>query len=412
MSQLFFWAKAGGVEMADSPKTEFLFEQHLKEALHELEDRGMHRKLRTLKLTAAHQTMLEGRPVTLFCSNDYLGLSRHPRLIKAFQDAAVYGTGSGAARLISGSTDFHDRLEKKIAQFKGCEKALLFSTGYLANLGVLSALAGEGDLILMDKLCHASLIDGARLSGAALRIFPHKQYGRCEEILSQSSGFRRRLLVTDSVFSMDGDIADLGELIRLKETYDAVLVVDDAHGTGVTGPKGRGSCEDPQTGKRPDVVVGTLSKALGCLGGFAAGSEAVIETLVNRARSFIFATSLPPAVCAAAYEAFCVVEEEPSLREKLHANIKILEEGLKNSGFDAILSGTPIFPVILGEERAALEGSKALLESGFLIPAIRYPTVAKGKARLRITVSAIHSEKEIRNLIDKIRLIKKQTLPI
>lgn len=398
--------------MTDSSKTDFQFENHLKEALQELEDRGMYRKVRTLQLTGTHQALLEGHPVTLFCSNDYLGLTRHPRLIKAFQDAAVHGTGSGAARLISGSTDFHDRLEKKIAQFKGCEKALLFSTGYLANLGVLSGLAGEGDLILMDKLCHASLIDGARLSGAALRIFPHKQYARCEEILSQSGEFRRRILVTDSVFSMDGDIADLGELIRLKEKYDAVLVVDDAHGTGVTGPEGRGSCEDPNTGKRPDVIVGTLSKALGCLGGFAAGSEAVIETLVNRARSFIFATSLPPSVCAAAYEAFCVVEEEPALRERLLYNIGILEEGLKNSGLDAILSGTPIFPVILGEERAALQGAKALLESGFLVPAIRYPTVAKGKARLRVTVSANHNEKEIRNLVEKIRLIKKQTFPI
>lgn len=394
------------------PSNESLLNQILGEELKALENTGLYRKLRPLEVLSAQRARFEGREITLFCGNDYLGLSHHPRLIRVFREAAVHGTGSGAARLISGTTLFHARLEEKIAAFKGVEKALVFSTGYLANLGVLTAFASEGDLIVMDKLCHASLIDGAKLSGAELRVFPHKNYARCEEILRQPGNFKRKLLVTDSVFSMDGDLADLDELGRLRDLYGAVLIVDDAHGTGVLGPRGRGHCEGVRTGARPDIVVGTLSKAIGCLGGFAAGSFEVIETLINRARSFIFATSLPPAVCAAAHEAFCVLEEEPALRDSLQRNVIIMAEGLKKAGLDAILSGTPIFPVILGKEKAALEASQALFKAGFLVPAIRYPTVAKGKARLRITVSAAHEEALIREFLDKLQFIKIQTLPI
>lgn len=386
--------------------------QILREGLKDLESSGLYRTLRTLEVLSPETARFEGRAITLFCGNDYLGLSHHPRLIRAFQEAAVHGTGSGAARLISGTTKFHSRLEEKIAAFKGCERALVFSTGYLANLGVLTALASEGDLIIMDKLCHASLIDGARLSGAELRVFPHKNYARCEEILQQAGNHRRKILVTDSVFSMDGDLADLDELGRLRDLYGAVLIADDAHGTGVLGPRGRGHCEGAQTGARPDIIIGTLSKAIGCLGGFAAGSSELVETLINRARSFIFATSLPPAVCAAAHEAFCVLEEEPALREKLQRNLLIMEQALKKADLDAILSGTPIFPVILGPEKTALEVSQELFKAGFFVPAIRYPTVAKGKARLRITVSAGHDEGRIQELVEKLQFIKIQTRPI
>lgn len=392
----------------DSARETFL-DSILGSELDVLEKDGLYRRLRTLEPLTSEKARLQGREITLFCGNDYLGLSHHPRVVKAFQAAAVHGTGSGAARLISGTSSYHTQLEEKIAQFKGCERALVFSTGYQANVGVLSALVSEGDLIVMDKLCHASLIDGARLSGASIRVFPHRNYARLEEILKQPRKDRRTLIVSDTVFSMDGDLADLDELGKLRDRYGALLAVDDAHGTGVLGPGGRGHCRGSVTGARPDILLGTLSKAVGCLGGFAAGSRVLIETLINRARTFIFATSLPPALCAAAAESFQVLEEEPSLRERLHRNIQIMGEGLKKAGLDAILSGTPIFPVILGEEKRALEFSARLLEAGYLVPAIRYPTVGRGKARLRVTVSAGHDEPAILDFLDKLKFIKNQT---
>ena len=366
----------------------------IKEALADLKDQKLYRKLKTLEPVSSVRARFEGRELILFCGNDYLGLTHHPKVIKTFQEAAVkYGAGAGAARLISGTTSIHTELENKIAEHKKKEKALIYSAGYLANLGVLSALAGEGDLILMDKLCHASLVDGARLSGAELRVFPHKNYERAEEILSQSKS-PRKLLVSDTVFSMDGDRGDVEALAALKAKYGALLILDDAHVTGVFPDEEGNHVAAANFLAKADVITGTLSKALGVIGGFAAGSSDMIEYLINFSRPFIFATAIPPAVCSAAFESLKIAQEG-SLRKKLWQNIRLFQALLKKNGFEVINEDTPIFPIVLGSEQAALEASDKLLKAGFLVPAIRYPTVPKGKARLRVTVSAAHEPADL-----------------
>lgn len=379
--------------------------QILEEELALLRAKHLYRSLRSLSEPQGKYATLEGKKVLLFCGNDYLGLANHPRVINAFQKAAeIYGVGAGSARLISGTTDLHTRLEKKIAGFKKKEKALLFTAGYLANLGVLSALANEKDLIVMDKLCHASLIDGARLSGAEIRVFPHKNYSRCAEILEKGKNYRRRILVSDTVFSMDGDLADLCELVRLKKKYECLLILDDAHGTGVLGPTGRGAAEEAGLEEEVDVIVGTLSKALGCVGGFAATSQVIWEYLINHARPFIFATALPPAVCAAACEALCLVSEEPELRANLWRNIKKMEQGLLETDLLQEKASSPILPILIGSEEDALGISELFTRQGFLVPAIRPPSVPKGRARLRVTIRADHAEEEIKRFLRALSL--------
>lgn len=374
--------------------------ESFQKELDDLASKNLFRKLRVLEDHEGTRATFEGRELLLFCSNDYLGLSRHPRVIKAAQKALEeYGVGAGAARLISGTSSAHQRLEEKLAQFKAKENVLVFATGFLANLGILTAFAGDQDIIIMDKLCHASLIDGARLSRAGLRIFPHKNYKKCEELLKINKNARRKILVTETVFSMDGDLANLEELVKLKEKYGAFLVVDDAHGTGVLGPNGRGATEEGRLASRIDIIMGTLSKALGGLGGFVAADKILIDYLVNLARPFIFATALPPVLCEAAREALCVMEEEPGLREKLWKNIRAVEKGLKNAGFDLTPVESAIIPVVLGDEKKAMAACEELLAEGIFIPAVRYPTVPKGKARLRVTVSAAHTAEDIEKLL-------------
>lgn len=374
----------------------------INEELKELKDQDLYRKLKTLEPVSSIRAKFEGRELVLFCGNDYLGLSHHPSVIKSFQTAAAdFGAGAGAARLISGTSSTHTELENKIAAHKKKEKALVYSAGYLANLGVLSALAGEGDLILMDKLCHASLIDGAKLSGAELRVFPHKNYERAEEILSASS-HPRKIIVSDTVFSMDGDRADVEALAGLKARYGALLILDDAHVTGVFPDEEGNPAGSESFTQKADVITGTLSKALGVIGGFAAGSSEMIEYLINFSRPFIFATAIPPAVCAAAIEAL-KISQEGILRKKLWQNIRLLQALLKKAGFEVINQDTPIFPIVLGAEQAALAASEKLLKAGFLVPAIRYPTVPKGKARLRVTVSAAHEPADLERLIQALK---------
>jgi len=368
-----------------------------QQKLQELKQKNLYRDLRLLENPEGTRASFKGREILLFCTNDYLGLSRHPRVVEAAQKALKqYGVGAGAARLISGTTEAHNTLEKKLARIKGKESALVFAAGFLANLGILTAFADEQDVIIMDKLCHASLVDGARLSKAELRVFPHKNYEKCEELLRQYPG-QRKILVTESVFSMDGDLADLKALIRLKKKYGALLVVDDAHGTGVLGAHGRGATEG--FSKEIDIIMGTLSKAIGGLGGFAAADKTLIDQLINFARPFIFATALPPVLCAAAQEALDVIEKESGLRKKLWDNIAKAHHGLTRLGFSMTNPESAILPVILGDEKKAVEASKKLLERGLFIPAVRFPTVPKGKARLRVTVSAAHSSQEIEKLI-------------
>ncbi len=365
-----------------------------------LKAKNLYRKLRVLEDHEGTKASFEGREILLFCGNDYLGLSRHPRVVRAAQKALkAYGAGAGAARLISGTTKAHIALEKRLAQIKGKESALVFAAGFLANLGILTAFAGEQDVIIMDKLCHASLIDGAKLSKATLRVFPHKNYKKCEELLRGSQGARRRILVTETVFSMDGDLADLKELVRLKEKYGALLVVDDAHGTGVLGEHGRGAAEAGNLSKKIDVIMGTLSKAVGGLGGFVTADRTLIDYLVNFARPFIFATALPPALCEAAREALSMIEKEPLLRKKLWNNIHQVHQGLLGLGFSIRQPESAILPVMMGDEGKAMETFEKLLLQGVFIPAVRYPTVPRGKARLRVTVSAAHTGRDIARLM-------------
>lgn len=366
-----------------------------EEALENLFRKNLYRKMKVLRSESAVKVFHENKELTLFCANDYLGLTHHPRVIEAFRKtAAETGAGSGAARLISGTSEYHAALEEKLAKYKNKPKALLYTAGYLANLGVLSSLAQEGDLIVMDKLCHASLIDGARLSGAEVRVFPHKNYERCEELLQNAEG-GKKFLVSDTVFSMDGDTADIGALIRLKKKHNALLILDEAHGLGVMGPGGRGVTEWLED--EIDVITGTLSKSFGAIGGFAATSEILRDYLVNTSRPFIFATALPPAVCAAASEALDLAQTR-EFRKKLWTNVKQLRESLKSLGVQLPEEESPILPLLIGPEKEALEISEALLNEGFLIPAVRTPAVAKGKARLRITLSAGHENSEIARL--------------
>ncbi len=379
-----------------------------EDALKDLEAGHLLRKTRVLESTGPVTARLDKKNVLLFCGNDYLGLSHHPRLIEAFTKAAkTKGVGSGAARLISGTSEFHTKLEEEIAKFKNKRKAVLYTAGYLANLGTLTALAGKKDLIVMDKLCHASLIDGAKLSGAEVRVFPHKNYSRAEELLGKETE-GRKILVSDAVFSMDGDLADIAQLIQLKKKSGALLILDDAHGTGVMGPSGRGAAEGFE--HEIDIITGTLSKAAGCLGGFAAASGPAADYLVNFSRPFIFATSMPPALCAAACQAIEIMEKETGLNQKLWENIETLRGLLKKAGFSLPAEKSPIIPVMIGAEDRALKTAEFLLKEGLLIPAIRTPTVAKGKARLRVTLSAAHAEKDLLKLTDALEKAVPETL--
>ena len=382
-----------------------LFSQELRS----LKEKNLYRRLRILEDPQGTHASFEGRELLLFCGNDYLGLSRHPRVIRAAQKALkIYGVGAGSARLISGTLKAHAALEKKLAQTKGKESALVFASGFLANLGILTAFAGEQDVIIMDKLCHASLVDGARLSKAELRVFPHKNYKKCEELLRGSQSVRRRILVTETVFSMDGDLANLEELVRLKKRYDALLVADDAHGMGVLGAHGHGATEDRDLSGKIDIIMGTLSKALGGLGGFVASDKVMTDTLVNFARPFIFATALPPVLCETAREALCVVEEEPLLRKRLWDNIHQVHQGLVRFGLSIGKPESAILPVVVGDEGKAMKIFEKLLVHRIFIPAVRYPTVPKGKARLRVTVSAAHTRQDITRLIAAFTQIMKQ----
>ena len=368
-----------------------------RQELEELKQKKLYRRLRVLEGNEGTRAVFEGRKILLFCGNDYLGLSRHPRvMVAAHQAIDRYGVGARSARLIAGTTEAHASLEKKIAEFKNKEAALVFGSGFLANLGILTAFADKDDVVVMDKLCHASLIDGARLSGAELRVFPHKNYEKCEEILKKCTA-PRKLLVTENVFGMDGDRADLPALIRLKKKYGALLIVDDAHGTGIFKKTSPGSTA--HFSKGIDVIMGTLSKAIGGLGGFVAADQELIDHLVNFARPFIFATALPPVLCKAAREAFCVIEEEPGLLKKLWTNIREVHQGLTKLGFSLAKPESAILPVILGDEGKAMAAFEKLLAHGLFIPAVRYPTVPKGKARLRITVSAAHTAQDIQTLL-------------
>jgi 8-amino-7-oxononanoate synthase len=350
---------------------------------------------------------IAGKSLLIMCSNDYLGLSNHPSLLEAAHRAMdLYGFGSGASRLVSGTGPLHQELEERIACFKGTEAAILFNSGYAANTGIIPALAGEGDVILSDSLNHASIIDGCRLSRASVQVYRHKDRDHLEELLRNNSSARRRLIITDGVFSMDGDIAPLPDLVTLAEEYDALLMVDDAHATGVLGKRGRGIAEYFGLEGRIHIQMGTFGKALGSFGAFAAGSRDIIDYLINRSRSYIFSTALPSAVCAASMAALQIVEQEPSRREALWKNRDRFVAGLSDLGITAGNSGTPIIPLVIGGAEKTLQAGSRLFAEGIFAAAIRPPTVADGASRIRMTVLATHSDQDIDAALAVLRKLK------
>src|SRR5437016_2691269 len=385
------------------------------EQLEALRARSLDRHLREISSAQGPEIEVAGRRLINFSSNDYLGLANDSRLREAAIAAiGEFGVGAGASRLISGTQSPHVRLESALAKWKGTEAALCFSSGYTAALGTIPALVTKNDVVLLDKLCHASLIDGAKLSGAIVRIFPHNLLGKLESLLEwarREHPGKRVLIVTESVFSMDGDRAPLRELVKLKKRFSALLMLDEAHAVGVIGPHGRGLAAEDGVSDNIDVQMGTLSKALGTSGGYICGSRSLIEWLINRARSFIYSTAPPPAIVAAALAAvnFLGSSEGEERRRLLWERIGLMQDLLPRNELNekAGVANSAIFPWIVGDEQAAIDLASALQTEGFLVPAIRYPTVAKGSARLRITVTALHAENQIRSLCKAIRKMTK-----
>lgn len=377
-----------------------LFEEQL-EALHA---RALHRQLREIGSPQGAEVRIVGRQLVNFSSNDYLGLAADPILRQAAIAAIEeFGVGAGASRLISGTQSPHVALESTLARWKKAPAAICFSSGYAAALGTLPALAGKQDVVILDKLCHASLIDGARLSGATLRVFPHNHLGKLESHLEwarREHPDARVVVVTESIFSMDGDRAPLRELVELKKRFEAMLLLDEAHAVGVVGPHGRGLAAELGLEGEIDVQMGTLSKSLGVSGGYICGSRNLIDWLINRARSFIFSTAPPPALAAAATAAirFLNSEEGEARRKLLWRRLVEFRRLLPDGGAAFGKPSAAIIPWLVGEERRALDLSRALQQENFFVPAIRYPTVAKGAARLRITLSAAHSAEQVASL--------------
>jgi glycine C-acetyltransferase/8-amino-7-oxononanoate synthase len=380
--------------------------------LDQLDRQGMLRTLRVVEGGQGPKVRVNGREVLLLCSNNYLGIADHPALVEAMLAATrQFGVGSGASRLISGTLPSHVALEERIASFKGTQAALMFNSGYAANTGILQGLFGPDDIIFSDELNHASIIDGCRLSMARTVVYPHCDTTALAEIMERERPNRkgRWLIVTDGVFSMDGDVAPLEELCDLKEEQDALLMVDDAHGTGVLGKTGRGTGEDLNCLKRIDLHMGTLGKALGCAGAYLAAERAVIDMLINRSRAFIFSTSLPAGVAAAAMAAFDLVDsqEGSGLREKLERNRILLAELLTAGGMDLLGSKTQIVPVLTKDPEPTMKMTDRLLEEGVFLQGIRPPTVAQGLCRLRATVMASHDATDLERAAEKILAVYK-----
>ena len=370
--------------------------QFLDEAMAQIRSEGLYRSLRVLDGEQGHRARFDGRDVINLSSNNYLGLTTHPKLREAALHAVEsLGVGSGSVRTIAGTMDIHMELERRIAAFKKTEACVVFQSGFTANAGTVSAILGKEGLILSDELNHASIIDGARLSRAAIRVFPHRDVAALEKLLEETSGVKRRLVITDGVFSMDGDIAPMREITAAARAHGAIMMVDDAHASGVLGRAGRGTVDHFDLHGQVDVQVGTLSKAIGVLGGYVCGSHTLIEYLYHRARPFLFSTSHPPAVAAACIAAFEVLESEPERIERLWSNTRRFKEGLKRNGFDTGISESPITPILVGDADLAMKFSDRVFEKGVFAQGIGYPTVAKGRARLRTIVTATHTEEEL-----------------
>ncbi|HVP46549.1 MAG TPA: glycine C-acetyltransferase [Bryobacteraceae bacterium] len=363
---------------------------------------GTYQRLRVLESASAAESRFDGREVINLASNNYLGLTTHPKLMEAALEATrKFGVGSGAVRTISGTMSLHMQLEERIARFKHSEACVVFQSGFAANAGTVSAILGPEDHIISDELNHASIIDGCRLSKAKIHVFPHKDVSAAERILQELASVPgRKLLITDGVFSMDGDIGAVPGLTKIAETHGAIMMVDDAHASGVLGRNGRGTVDHFDLHGRVHIQVGTLSKAIGVLGGYVCGSRDLIEFLYHRARPFLFSTSHPPAVAAACMAAFEVLEQEPERIQNLWENTKYFKQGLTSAGFNTGVSETPITPVIVGEAKIAHQLSAALFEEGVLATGIGFPTVPDGKARVRTIVTATHTRQQLDRALD------------
>jgi glycine C-acetyltransferase len=388
---------------------------HLTEQIDDLKQRGTFFQLRVLEDEQAPVCTYDGRRVVNLASNNYLGLCNHPKLREAAIDATKkYGVGSGAVRTIAGTMRIHMELEEKIARFKGVEACVVFQSGFAANAGTVSSILGKEDFILSDELNHASIIDGARLSRAKVKVFRHKDVAHCEDLLKEIAGEPgRKLIITDGVFSMDGDIGPVDKLADLAERYGAIMMVDDAHASGVLGRNGRGSVDHFGVTSKVDVQVGTLSKAIGALGGYVCGSRDLIDYLYHRARPFLFSTSHPPSVAATCIAAFDLLESEPERIERLWANTEYFRGQLESAGFDTggrttPKSETPITPIILGDGRATMEFSKALFDEGVMATGIAFPTVPEGKARVRTIMTSEHTRGQINQALETFTSVGKR----
>jgi glycine C-acetyltransferase len=383
---------------------------YLHDQLEQWRAEGTYQRLRILQSESAAESRFDGKEVVNLASNNYLGLTTHPKLREAALAAVrEFGVGSGAVRTISGTMSLHMQLEERIADFKNVEACVVFQSGFAANAGTVSAILTPEDHIVSDELNHASIIDGCRLSKAKIHVFPHKDFAAAERILAELDGVAgRKLLISDGVFSMDGDIGPLPGLAEAAEKHGAIMMVDDAHSSGVLGRNGRGTIDHFGLHGRIQVQVGTLSKAIGVLGGYVCGSRDLIEFLYHRARPFLFSTSHPPAVAAACLAAFDVLEQEPERIDRLWDNTKYFKQGLTSAGFNTGISETPITPVIVGEAALAHQLSRELFEAGVFATGIGFPTVAKGKARVRTIVTSEHTRAELDRALEAFRTVGKK----
>ena len=374
--------------------------------LDNLRQQGLHRSLRVLQGRQQATTAFDGKTVVNLSSNNYLGLTTHPRLIeRSLAATREFGAGSGSVRTIAGTMAIHMELEKRLAAFKKVESVVVFQSGFAANAGTVSAILNKEDVVISDELNHASIIDGCRLSRAAIKVFPHKDPDGARKILKDLPAAQRKLLITDGVFSMDGDVGALPALCDLAEEFGCIMMVDDAHASGVFGKNGRGTIDHFNVHGRVDIQVGTLSKAMGALGGYVAGSHSLIDFLYHRARPFLFSTSHPPAVAAACLAALDVLEQEPEIIERLWDNTRFFKAGLSSMGFNTGLSESPITPVIAGEGSRAMKLSDRLFQEGVFAQGIAFPTVARDKARVRTIVTAAHTKDELQFALDKFKVV-------
>jgi len=369
--------------------------------LEALNAQGLYRHLRVLSDAQKARTTVDDREVVNLSSNNYLGLTTHPRLRERALDAITrYGVGSGSVRPIAGTLEIHLELERRLADFKETEAVVVFQSGFTANAGTVSAILTSDDVVISDELNHASIIDGCRLSRASIKVFPHKDVSAARKILTQLPASQRTILITDGVFSMDGDLGPLPDLCALAEEFGCIMMVDDAHASGVFGKNGRGTIDHFGVRGRVDIQVGTLSKAFGALGGYVAGSRALIEFLYHRARPFLFSTSHPPAVAAACIAAIDVLLEEPQHMERLWDNTRFFRAGLQSLGFNTGISDSPITPVIVGDGALAMKLSDRLFAKGVFAQGIGFPTVARGRARVRTIVTATHTRPDLQFALD------------